>query len=62
MLLLITILFWNAANLDTVELAHRVVELGEIESPQVIVVDATGMGQGTYDTLMRLGFRDSLNK
>jgi hypothetical protein len=41
---------------DVVELAHRVAEFVEQEKPSAVVVDATGMGVGTYDELRHCGY------
>jgi hypothetical protein len=43
-------------GLDTVEVAHRVAEFIETEKPSAVVVDATGMGVGTYDELKHCGY------
>jgi len=43
-------------NLDTVEVAHRVMALIEEEKPAAVVVDATGLGCGTVDELKHCGY------
>ena len=47
-------------GLDTVQLAERVIEFIQAESPQAVVVDGTGMGAGTVDALKHRGFGSKL--
>ena len=47
-------------GLDTTEVAERCIEHIEAQSPQAVVVDATGLGAGTVDALKHRGFGSKL--
>jgi hypothetical protein len=53
-----TVLPWQSyKNLDTMQLASRVVEAAKTHNVDMTFIDATGMGVGVYDRCAQLGLR-----